>query len=263
MFKRAGLDVEVQTFSNASQIIQACAGGSVDIGLADMIQIANAVEQGLPYRFFAGAGLYTSSAPTTVLCVAKDSPVKTAKDLNGQTVAVVALSSISSLSVQQWLKANGADIATIKIFELPFAAMTPALQHGTVAAAFLAEPFLSAAKDDVRWLGKAYDAIAKQFYIAAWFASKDWLTANPAVAKRLQTSVYDLARWANANHDQTAVILSKYSKLDVDRINAMARAVFATSLSPSLMQPVLDIAAQYNLIKQPIAARMLMAPTAT
>ena len=75
--------------------------------------------------------------------------------------------------------------------------------------------------------------------------------------------MYDLARWANANHDQTAVILSKYSKLDIDRINAMARAVFATSLSPNLMQPVLDIAARYNLIKQPIAARLLMAPTAT
>jgi NitT/TauT family transport system substrate-binding protein len=263
MFKRAGFDVDVLTFSNAAQIIQACAGGSADIGLADMIQIANAVEQGLPYQFFAGAGLYTSSAPTTVLCVAKDSPVKTAKDLNGQTVAVVALSSISSLSVEQWLKANGADTSTIKIYELPFAVMAPSLERGTVAAAFLAEPFLSAAKDQVRWLGKAYDAIAKQFYIAAWFASKDWLAANPVVAKRLQTSVYDVARWANANHDQTAVILSKYSKLDVDKIEAMARAVFATSLSPNLMQPVLDIAARYNLIKQPIAARMLMAPTAS
>jgi ABC-type nitrate/sulfonate/bicarbonate transport system substrate-binding protein len=262
MFKRAGLDVEILTFSNAGQIIQACAGGSVDIGLADMIQIANAAERGLPYRFFAGAGLYTSSAPTTVLCVAKDSPVKTAKDLNGQTVAVVALSSISSLSVQQWLKANGADISTIKIYELPFAVMAPSLQHGTVAAAFLAEPFLSTAKDQVRWLGKAYDAIAKEFYIAAWFASKDWLAANPAVAKRLQTAVYDVARWSNANHDQTAVILSKYSKLGVDRVDAMTRAVFTTSLSPNLMQPVLDIAARYDLIKQPIAARMLMAPAA-
>ena len=126
-----------------------------------------------------------------------------------------------------------------------------------------AVPFLSTAKDEVRWLGKAYDAIAKEFYIAAWFASKDWLTANPAVAKRLQTAVYDVARWSNANHDQTAVILSKYSKLGVDRVDAMTRAVYATSLSPNLMQPVLDIAARYNLIKQPIAARLLMAPTAS
>jgi ABC-type nitrate/sulfonate/bicarbonate transport system substrate-binding protein len=141
--------------------------------------------------------------------------------------------------------------------------MAPSLQHGTVAAAFLAEPFLSTAKDQVRWLGKAYDAIAKEFYIAAWFASRDWLAANPAVAKRLQTSIYDIARWSNANHDQTAAILSKYSKLGVDQVNAMIRSVYATSLSPNLMQPVLDVAARYNLIKQPIAARMLMAPTAS
>lgn len=262
IFPRASLDVRITTFANAGEIIQAAAGGVVDVGLADMIQIANAADHGLPYAFFAGAGLYASSAPTTVLCVAKNGPVKTVKDLEGGTVAVVALSSISSLSVQQWLAARGADVGKIKLYELPFSVMAPSLQRGTVSAAFLAEPFLSSAKDELRWLGKAYDAIAKRFFIAAWFASRDWLASNAPTAKRLQAAIYDTARWANANHAGSAAILSKYSKLGLDRVEAMTRTTFATSLDPALMQPVLDIAARYKLIRTPVAARALMAPTA-
>lgn len=262
IFHRAGLDVQITTFSNAGEIIQAAAGGVVDVGLADMIQIANAANHGLPYVFFAGAGLYTSNAPTTVLCVAKNSPIKSAKDLEGGTVAVVALTSISSLSVQQWLQSRGVDVSKVKLYELPFSVMAPSLERGTVSAAFLAEPFLSSAKDQVRWLGKAYDAIAKQFFIAAWFASRDWLANNAAVAKRLQTAIYESARWANANHDASSIILSKYSKLSVDRIRAMTRTSFATSLDPALMQPVLDIATNHKLIDKAVAARALMAATA-
>jgi NitT/TauT family transport system substrate-binding protein len=258
MYKAEGLDVELTTFSNAGEIIQAMAGGAIDIGLADMIQVANAYNHGLPYAFFAGAGLYTSTAPTTVLCVAKDGPVKTPKDLEGKTVAVVALQSISSLSVQEWLRQNGADTSTIKIFEMPFSPMTPALTRGTIAAAFIAEPFLSSVHDDVRWLGKAYDAIAKQFYVAAMFASRDWLTKNPDLARRVQRATYATARWANANHDASAVVLSKYSKLPVDRIHSMTRATFATTLDPKLMQPVLDLALKYNLIEKPVAAASLI-----
>jgi ABC-type nitrate/sulfonate/bicarbonate transport system substrate-binding protein len=45
--------------------------------------------------------------------------------------------------VQEWLRQNGADTSTIKIFEMPFSPMTPALTRGTLGAAFIAEPFLS------------------------------------------------------------------------------------------------------------------------
>jgi NitT/TauT family transport system substrate-binding protein len=246
------------TFSNAGEIIQAAAGGAIDAGLADMIQLGNAVNHGLPYGFLAGGSFYSTNAPTTVLCVAKNSAVKTAKDLEGQTVAVVALTSISSLSVQEWLRNGGADLSKIKIFEAPFSTMAPALVRGTVGAAFIGEPFLSAAKNDVRWLGKAYDAIAKQFYIQAWFTSRDWVAKNPDAARRLVRAAYESARWANGHHDESATILSKYSKLPLERIESMTRAVFATSLDPRMMQPVLDVAAKYKIIDKPLAASDLV-----
>jgi NitT/TauT family transport system substrate-binding protein len=223
-----------------------------------MIQLGNAVNHGLPYGFFAGGSFYSTNAPTTVLCVAKNSPIRSAKDLEGQAIAVVALTSISSLSVQEWLRQNGADLTKIKLFETPFSTMAPALERGTVAAAFIAEPFLSGAKTEIRWLAKTYDAIAKQFYIQAWFTSRDFLAKDPETGRRLLRAVYESARWSNAHHDASAAILSKYSKLPVERIESMTRAVFATSLDPRMMQPVLDVAARYKLIEKPLSARDLV-----
>ena len=258
-FAKAGLDVTVTALANGGAIAAAVAGGALDAGLADMIQIANAANRGLPFAFFAGSGLYSSEVPILALCVAKNGPVKAAKDLEGQTVALVALKSITEAAVREWLRANGADVAKIKFFEMPYAEMAPALTRGALAAAFLGEPFLSAAKDDVRILGRSYDAVAPSFYISAWFASRDWIGKNPDLVRRLTQALYDTARWANGHHAETAPILAKYAKLDLSRIRAMNRTRYATSLDPKLMQPVLDVAVTYQLIAKPMRASDLIA----
>lgn len=253
-FTKYGLSVSVIDFPNAQAIVQAAAGGAIDVGMADMIQLANPIEKGVPFGVFAGGALYRSDAPATLLVVAKNSPVQKAKDLEGQTVGVVALNSISAMSVNEWLRQGGADLTKVKIFELPFAAMVPAIERGTVGAAFLAEPFLSGAHDELRTLASTYDVIAKQFYIGAWFASRDWLAKNGETARRLVEALYDTARWSNTHHDESAVMLAKATKMDLDKIKSMTRAVYATTLDTKLMQPVIDLAVRYKAIPKPVDA---------
>jgi hypothetical protein len=67
--------------------------------------------------------------------------------------------------------------------------------------------------------------------------------------------MYDTARWANVHHTESAPILSKYSKLDVERVEAMTRISYATSFQPALVQPVLDIAYKYKQLATPVNAR--------
>ena len=223
-----------------------------------MIQLATAVLHGVPFGFFAGAALYASDSPTTVLCVAKSSPVKTAKDFEGQTIGVVALTSQSAVATTEWLRANGADTSTIKMYELPFPTMAAAIEHGTVAAALIGEPFFNFARDQIRVFAKPFDIIAKSFYIGAWFANRDWARSNAEVLRRFSGAVYETARWANAHQGDTLQILSKVTKIEIERVRTMNRIEWATSLDPKLMQPVLDIAAKYKLIDRPVAATDLM-----
>ena len=181
------------------------------------------------------------------MCVAKNSPTKTAKDLENQTIGVVVLRSLTEAAIREWLRLNGADASKVKLLEIPYPEMSPALDRGTIAAAFIGEPFLSSAKANVRILSRAYDVVAPSFYIGAWFSSRTWLSKNPDLARRLSDALYKAAVWGNGHHDETAAILAKYTKQDVDAIRQMNRATYSTALEPKLMQPVLDIGAKYGL----------------
>lgn len=253
LLRDAGLEVELTTLASGATIMQAAAGGAIDVGLGDVIQLSNAVNHGIPLAFFAGAAVYTAAAPTTVLVVTKASPVRSARDLEGKAVGVVNLKSLSGVSVSQWLRVNGADDAKVTFYELPFAEMGQALKRGTVAAALAGEPFLSATKSELRSLANPFDAIAKEFYINCFYAKRDWIARNQDAAVRLSRAMYAAGRWANAHHAESAAIEASYTKIDVAVVRAMSRNRFSTSLESRLVQPVIDIGRRYALIDRPVS----------
>ena len=253
IFKQAGLAVEMVNFPNGGAIATGLAGRAIDVGFTDPINLANAVNRGVNWAFFAGGPLYASDAATTVLCVAPNSTVRSAKDLEGHAVGVVALASISALGVRAWLLANGADLNRVKLFELPFPTMVPAMNRGDIGAAFIAEPVLSQVKKDVRVLANAFDAIAKTFLIAACFTTRDWLAANPALAKRLAAAIDETTRYANAHQDETGVLLAKGSGLQIEVIHAMTRVRYG-QIDPRLIQPILAAATKYGALEKPLNA---------
>jgi len=259
LFDKAGLSVEIFPFTNGAAMAAAAAGGSIDAGVGDAIELANGISRGLPFAVIAGGGLYSTNAPTTTLCIAKSSPVVRAADLEGQNIAVVSIVSLSSVAVKSWLTQNGADITKVRFVEMPFPQMPSALARGAIAGACLSEPIMSdATAADAKVFGKVYDAIAKLFLISDWFTTRDWLAKNPDVAKRFVGAVYDAARWANAHHDDSAAILAKYSKVDVDRIKRMNRCTYATDLQPAMIQPVLDTAFKYKALATATSAASMI-----
>jgi NitT/TauT family transport system substrate-binding protein len=259
IFSRAGLNVQLIVLPNGGAIAQAMAGNAVDVGIGDPINVAHAINAGFPLAVLAGGGMYLSGAPTTLLLVPKASPLSRPKDLEGQTVAVVALASISSLGLQEWLRANGVDVTKVNLIEMPFPEMVPAMGRGRVSAALLSEPFITDGRDETRTFGKVFDAVAKSFYITTWFAPASWIAKNQDLARHLVQTVYDTARWSNSHHADTAPILAKYTKLDLARTQSMTRVNFATSLDPRQLQPVIDAAYRHNQLQQPVRATDIIA----
>jgi ABC-type nitrate/sulfonate/bicarbonate transport system substrate-binding protein len=257
-FKNAGLNVELSPFASAGAVGIALAGNALDVGHSDVIVVANAFNHGVPWRLFAGGGIYAGDAPTTLLCAAQTGGVQSAKDLEGKQIGVVSLQSISSLGVKSWIESSGVSLANVKFFELPYATMVPALNRGDIAAAFIAEPFLSQLRKDVRVLASAYDAIAKSFFISAIFASQPWLTDNAATARKLVQVLNDTIRWANTHHDDTAVIAANATKLPLETVRHMTRVRYA-ALDAKLVQPVLDAAVKYKSIDKPVVAGDIIA----
>jgi NitT/TauT family transport system substrate-binding protein len=118
-FAKFGIDVEMNLFTSGGQITNALAGGALDVGIADPIQVGNAFNRGLPFGYFAGGVEYSTDAATTQLCVAKSGPIKSAKDLDGQTIGVYGLGSMPEFAAKEWLRSNGVDVARLKFVEIP------------------------------------------------------------------------------------------------------------------------------------------------
>jgi NitT/TauT family transport system substrate-binding protein len=260
-FTKAGLDVTITTLRSGSDVAAGIASGALDLGVSNPVQLANAITHGVPFVYFAGGAFYNSDVPTTVLCVAKDSPLRTVKDLEGKTIALNALKDISALGAQGYLADHGADVSKVQFIEIAFSEMGPALQKGTIAAALISEPSLTAAKDagQVRPFADVFDAIAKRFYISGWFTVSGWYKSHVAPAQQYAAVMYETARWANAHASESAAILEKYSKISPEVANRMARATFDTALNPDYLRPPLQLAARAKLTDRLVTAAEMIA----
>ena len=246
-FKDAGLDVTLTTITSASAIAAAVSAGSLDIGFGSAVPLATARAHGIAFRIVAPAVVYAGPPPSQVMAVAKGSPIQKAPDLNGKTLAVNGLREFSELDALAWIDKNGGDLKSVKVVEIPFSAMAEALKAGRVACAAMAEPYLSAAHNDVRIIGDPLGAVGKKFAMTVWFGAESWLAANPDAGKRFQSAMRRSAVWANTHRAESALMLAKYTKLTPDNLSAMVRSVYGeTGPEAAMIQPVVDCAVQYG-----------------
>jgi NitT/TauT family transport system substrate-binding protein len=259
-FTKAGLNAEISSFHNGGEISAAIVGGSLDVGVSSPISLANAYLRGIPLVYIAAGNLYNSAAPTIGFCVAKDSPLRSAKEFEGKTISVNGYKDPTHLSILAWLAKNGADPSKVNVTEVPASETGQALARGTIVGAVIPEPFMSAAISSgaARLFAKCFDAIGNGIMLGGWFCTADWVKKNPETAKRFVTAIYETARWANANHERSGQILQKYSHITDATLHAMTRVAYATTLVPAMINPTLALAASYKFTDRVVAGSDLI-----
>jgi NitT/TauT family transport system substrate-binding protein len=258
IYEKAGLNVEVITQPTVAAALNAVAANAADCAQADLIQISNGRVRGIDFTIFAGGGIYRSTnRPQLALAVLRDAAIHTARDLEGSSVGVVTLNSLSQIATEEWIRKSGGDPSKVRFIELSFPAMPAALSRNLVQAAVAVEPFLSSGSIPLRILENIYNDIAP-FYLGCWVTTHAWLKQNPDAARRLVAVIYETARWANAHQDDTAAIIAKYTKFTVEDIEKETRVPYATTLDPALMTPILQDAYRYGAIPKPVTAAELI-----
>jgi NitT/TauT family transport system substrate-binding protein len=260
IFARNGLTAEVQTFTNGAAVAAAVAGGALDAGVSTPAQLANAIQHGVPFGLVAAGALETPQVPTGLVAVAKSGAIQTAKDLEGKTVAVNAIKTLTEAAFDLWMTRNGADPAKVHVIEMTASEHGAALERGAVDGAVLGEPSQSIAirSGKLRILGDPFAAVAPRYLISTWFARVSWAQAQAETVKRFQKSIYEAGVWANGHHADSAAVLSKISKMDLDIIRGMGRCPYADALRLSDVQPQLDVALKFGIIGKPMTASELL-----
>ena len=259
-FRKHGVNVELTTFTSGSALSEAVAGNAVDIGIATPLAVIEGISRGVPLTIIAGGGMNTLKAPTTTLMVSALSPIHTAADLNGKAVAVIALKTTSEFGVRIWMQQNGADPSTVKFLELPFPAMGPALQRGTVAAAVMTDPAMTIAKanSNVKAIANPSNSIGTNYLLSAWFARKDIIDKDRDAVRRFNAAIYEAAHWANAHHAESAALLAKASGVDLTLVQRSTRVAYAESLRAQDLTPQLDVAYKFNIVGTKLTVSDLM-----
>jgi NitT/TauT family transport system substrate-binding protein len=257
-FKAAGINVEIQPMANGAVLSAAVASGALDIAQSNVVSLSSAHERGIPFVIVAPASLYTYKQPQSALVVAANSPLKTAKDMNGKTIAVNGLKTISQLGPDAWIDSNGGDLSTVKFIELPFGAMEQALTGGRVDAALISEPNLTEARQHgLRVLNNVYDSIAPDFLIGSWFTTATWAKAHPDLVKKYIAVMAQTARWANTHHAESAKILEAETKTPVTANTS--RVIFGETINLTQIQTLIDACAKYGIIKTRFPASDIVA----
>ena len=258
-YKKAGLAADITQYSGGETSETAVITGNADIGITTTIQLANAVAHDVPLRLIGFCGQYSSAAPQPAIFVARDSPIRTAKDLEGKTVGVNAIGTMNFLGVQAWLAQNNEDVTKVRAIEVPFAQIAAALTRGTIDAGVIGEPFITGAKGSVRMLAPAFDVMGPHWSVSVWFSSVDYIRANRPLIRRYMDVAYQTAKFVNAQPASTNAILAKYSKLPIETVTAMSRTQFAERPDPSTCRLPLDYAYKYKILARPVTVEDLTA----
>jgi NitT/TauT family transport system substrate-binding protein len=253
-FSKAGLDVKITQLTAGSPVVAAVLGGAVDMGSANLLPIAAAHLSGFPVVLVAPSGANSVKSPIDAVIVAKDSPIKSAKDLDGKTCVTSALLNILQIQASAWIDKNGGDWKSIKWVDSPPATEAAAVSTGRVDCAAITEPFLSAAlaTGDVKLLTYTGAEVAPLVFEGGVFTSVDYATKHADLIKKFTKAIVDAGVWANTHHDEAAIILAKYSKRDPAKV--ANHATFPEKFKAADLQPLIDAAAKYGAIKSTFPA---------
>jgi NitT/TauT family transport system substrate-binding protein len=251
-FKAAGLDVEIDNANTGPGIITAIMAGTYQFGATNPISIVQARAHGLPLVIVAPGAVHTKGVFDAGMMLPAASTIKTAKDLEGKTVAVVAVGGIAATALQAWIAQHGADPKLVKLVEVPFSSMTPGLEEGRFDAALMVEPFITSAKPKLKPFADPYEVIADRFLFVGWVANESWLAKNADVAKRFISAMRAAHDWANKNHAKSAAILAQNTKLDLHLATTMVRSQYGDVLTPALLQPVIDMMQKSGQLDKPV-----------
>ena len=266
MFEQAGLDVTVQAAPSGAASLTSVVAGATQIGWSNLLTLSIAHAKGVPIGVIAPASLHVTVPadqwdPDGTIIVAGDSPVKTAKDLEGRIVAVSSLTDLYAISMSAWLEKAGVDPSKVKFVEIPQPAMLAAVTERRVDAATLAMPFQLAARTaGARSIGNQFDAIGANWITGAWVAAEPWLSQHRDAAIQFARVMRASAAYTNAHYDQLAPTIAAFTKMPEDLVRKMPHVQIPLSLRAAELQPIVNVGTKYHVIPAPFNAQDFIFP---
>jgi NitT/TauT family transport system substrate-binding protein len=260
-FAKFGLDVRmepmpgerdrVHTGGGLTEVLAgAVAGGGLDIGIANVVVLAQARAAGVKLRYIAPAAVVVPGRQIDEIMVLKGSPLRAGPAINGKTFAINRLNNLQHVLAQAWAEMHGGDPASLKFAEIAFESMGEALQAGDVDVIMPTEPFGTLYSEIGTFIGNAFEGVGPRFMLLGWFAAESWLAEHAETAAKFAAAIREASVWANANPMESARMLAAQprTRVDVALAQRIVRATYGLDLDPAMIAPALTFAEKHGAL---------------
>jgi NitT/TauT family transport system substrate-binding protein len=252
-FHAEDLKIEPQFADGGAAIVPAVMSGDLDIGFSNVTSLAIAASELLPVRIIAhgaAAGTDADDAPDALM-VREDSDIRTARDLEGKTVAVNALNNVSTLATNRALERSGVDYRDVEYTEVPYPEIPAAVAAGRVDAAFVVEPFVT---DIKRAGGRAIlhpmERTERNYTIATYFASERFIEGEPDVLERFVRAVKRSNLYAQRHPDEVRRAVPGYTKTPPETTRVMNLTRWERQLDEPSIELTARLAERYGYLDE-------------
>ena len=261
-----GVEIQSTDFQSGTRIVEALAGGSLDIGLSATLSVLQAVQQGLDLVIVAPASFKAADhrAPTSALVARKDAGIDGPPQLRGKTIAVNSLRSLDYLIAAEYLSRRSVSPRDVIWQELSYPHILPALDNARVDAAFVAEPFLSILRsgDRVTVLSTALDIIPGSS-TASYTALRSWAQSRQAALEAFLRGLRRGIDVCERDAQKMRDALVKHTGVKPALAQQIGLPVLRTTLRATDLLPLVELARRHGLLVRDVDIERLLLPGAT
>lgn len=262
-FAAEGLEVDTTPSVGGAAGIPGLVGGAYDVIYGNIVSTLLARQQGLDIKIIAAAS--KGGVQQETIMVRKADGIKSGADLAGKTIAVNTRNGVIWLYARAWIKATGGDPDKVTFKEVPFPQMLDALKRKQVDAAFIIEPFVTAAKSDpdVVGIGRPYQ-LQPDLQVGQYLASSDFIKKNPEIIERFVRALKKGNAWVDARlgTPEVAELVTSFTKIPVELTKQLTLAHPTTKVNLDEVKKAMGFMREHGLLKSDIDPTTVVYKTA-
>jgi len=250
-FTKQNLEVTLQTAQGGAELVTPVMTGQREFGFSNISSLLIAQTRGLDIVAIAAGASSTGEAGRDfgAIIAPGESPLKSAKDLDGKTVAVNNLKNIGDTSVKAAVRKAGGDDSKIKFVELAFPDMPAALSNKLVDAAWIVEPFLTIAREQGAKV-IAWDLVdtAPNLMISVYFTSGKYLLEHPDSVTRFKAAINESLAYADGHSDEIRATIPAYTRISKELLGKLTLPRWPIEMNRKSTEIVADLSVRDGLV---------------
>lgn len=260
LFEKEGLSVKLEVMQGGAAAIPGLVSGELDAAFGAWPSFFQAISEGIELRAIAD-GVRAREKFTMILTTANTGLEGKPEALAGKTVAVNTLNNLGEMAVRSAVREAGGDPESVKLVEVPFPDMIPALERGDVDAIWAVEPFVTLATQNIGAVPvvDAYLGPMEGFPVAGFQATAQFVEENPNTVGAIQRALAAATEIANTETERmTQEIIPGFTEVEPAVAEKLTLPEFVGEIDPEQLQRVVDYMVEFDILSEPMQAADLI-----